>query len=634
MKCTPALVRLNQPAVKSRLLRQLLIPPLIILLMLGFGVVAYLISENNGIRVLSENGERQLELHARTVESEISKYTYLPSLLELENSVSRLLTDPDATDRQSVNEYLEGMKRRSNGRVIFVLDTQGRVQATSNWRDADSFLGEDLAFRPYFQDAVRGKPGRFYGIGSTTGEAGYYLAHGLEEHGKIIGVAVVKVRLDTLEERWQRARLEAFVSDENGIIILSSDPTRRLKSLQPLTPQIKERLARSLQYYWWPINELQPLDRESLGDGVEKLTFPVNSETDPGGPEAVSYLSQTRRLADTPWHFTLLTPLQDLRRESMVQGALVAFAFALLTILGIAWNERRKVIATRLAAREALQEANNQLERRITERTADLRASNERLKGQIRERRHAEQTLRQAQDELVQAGKLAAIGQMSTSIAHELNQPLAALRTLSGNTVRFLERGAMDVASANLRTMNDLIDRMGRITASLRSFARRGDDSGQASLCKAVDACQQLLAARLSSSRLRVHRDFDEQRLAIDQTRLEQILANLISNALDATSDRERPTLWLEGELQGDKYRLQVRDNGHGIDAETRKHLFEPFFTTKPGEHGLGLGLTLSASLAAAAKGSLSVEHPLEGGSAFVLLLPLVIPSTDTAELP
>ncbi|MDZ5603560.1 cache domain-containing protein [Pseudomonas sp. RP23018S] len=634
MKCNPALLRLTKPAVKSRLLRQLLIPPLIILLMLGFGVVAYLISENNGIRTLSENGERQLELHARTVESEISKYTYLPSLLELEGSVSKLLLQPDGADRQFVNEYLEGMKRRSRSRAIYILDTSGRVQATSNWRDADSFLGEDLSFRPYFQDAVRGKPGRFYGIGSTTGEAGYYLSHGLEEHGKIIGVAVIKVRLDTLEERWQRARLEAFVSDENGIIILSSDPERRLKSLQPLTPQVKERLARSLQYYWWPLNELQPLAREPLGDGVEKLTFAVNSETEPTEQKDVTYLSQTRRLADTPWNFTLLTPLQDLRRESMVQGALVAFAFALLTILGIAWNERRKVLATRLAAREALEEANSQLERRITERTVDLRASNERLKGQIRERRHAEQTLRQAQDELVQAGKLAAIGQMSTSIAHELNQPLAALRTLSGNTVRFLERGAIDVASTNLRTMNELIDRMGRITASLRSFARRGDDGGQASLCKAVDACQQLLAARLASSGLRVHRDFDEQRLAIDQTRLEQILANLISNALDATRDQERPTLWLEGELLGDKYRLQVRDNGHGIDDETRKHLFEPFFTTKPGEQGLGLGLTLSASLAAAAKGSLNVEHPVAGGSAFVLLLPLVTPPTDTAPLP
>ncbi len=175
---------------------------------------------------------------------------------------------------------------------------------------------------------------------------------------------------------------------------------------------------------------------------------------------------------------------------------------------------------------------------------------------------------------------------MSTSIAHELNQPLAALRTLSGNTVRFLERGA---ASTNLRTMNDLIDRMGRITASLRSFARRSDDSGQASLAKAVDATLQVLANRISACHLQLHNQFEDQQLAIDQTRLEQILVNLIGNALDAMAAQPLPQLWLEGELQGDKYRLQVRDNGHGIDAEARKHLFEPFFTTKPGEHGLGL---------------------------------------------
>ncbi len=633
MKCDPTLFRPAKPAlaVKPRLIRQLLIPPLIILLMIGLGVAGFMISEHNGIRTLSETGERQLELHARGVESEISKYTYLPSLLELEDSVSSLLTETDGESRQAVNEYLEGLNRRSRSRAIFVLDTTGRVQATSNWRDVDSFLGEDLSFRAYFQDAVRGQPGRFYGIGSTNGEPGYYLAHGLEEHGKIIGVAVIKVRLEAMEERWQRARLEAFVSDENGIIILSSDPARRLKSVRPLSPETKERLARSLQYYWWPLNELQPLSREKYADGIEKLSFPANAELGDGSHE-VAYLAQTRRLNDTPWHFTLLTPLQDLRRESTIQGMLVAVAFALLTILLIAWNERRKVIATRLAAREALEEANSQLERKITERTADLRASNERLIGQIRERRHAEQTLRHAQDELVQAGKLAAIGQMSTSIAHELNQPLAALRTLSGNTVRFLERGALETASTNLRTMNDLIDRMGRITASLRSFARRGDDSGQASLAKAVEASLQVLGNRIAGCHLKLHSHFDDQQLAIDQTRLEQILVNLIGNALDAMAAQPLPQLWLEGELQGDKYRLRVRDNGHGIDDEARKHLFEPFFTTKPGEHGLGLGLTLSASLAAAAKGNLSVEHPTGGGTAFVLTLPLVNAPTETAE--
>ncbi|MFY1664670.1 sensor histidine kinase [Pseudomonas sp. Pseu.R1] len=623
MKCDPPLSTPPSLTVKPRLIRQLFLPPLIILLMIALGYFTYLYSEKNGIKSLSENGARQLELHARTVESEINKYNYLPSVLELESNVSELLNDPSPELRAKVNDYLEGLNRRSRSRAIYVLDTTGRVLATSNWRDADSYLGEDLSFRAYYQDAIRGLPGRFYGIGSTTGEPGYYLAHGLEEKGKIIGVAVIKVRLEALEERWQRARLEAFVSDENGIIILSSDPARRLKSVRPLTPQIKERLARSLQYYWWPLNELVPLERELIADGVEKLTFPANSSVD-HEHTVVSYLAQTRDLADTPWHLTLLTPLEDLRREAANQGMLVAVACALVAFLLIAWNERRKVIATRLAAREALEQANNELERRITERTADLRASNERLKGQIRERRQAEETLRQAQDELVQAGKLAAIGQMSTSIAHELNQPLAALRTLSGNTVRFLERGALDTASANLRTINDLVDRMGRITASLRAFARRGEDKGQASLSKAVDAALQLLAGRLENSALDLNQHFDEVELAIDQTRLEQILVNLIGNALDAMQAQPLPVLWLQGDLFEGRYRLRVRDNGHGIDPEARKHLFEPFFTTKPGEQGLGLGLTLSASLAAAAGGSLNAEDPAEGGTMFVLILPLV----------
>ncbi len=625
MKCDPNLYRAAPPslAVKPRLIRHLFLPPLIIALMIGLGYIAYLFSEHNGIKALKENGERQLELHARTVESEINKYTYLPSVLELESNVSALLKDPTPELRQKVNDYLEGLNRRSRSRAIYVLDTTGRVLATSNWRDADSYLGEDLSFRAYFQDAVRGLPGRFYGIGSTTGEPGYYLAHGLEEQGKIIGVAVIKVQLEALEQRWQRARLEAFVSDENGIIILSSDPARRLKSVRPLTAEIKERLARSLQYYWYPLNELVPLERESLAEGVEKLTFPANVSVDHEHKQ-VSYLAQTRQLSDTPWHLTLLTPLEDLRREAGSQGMLVAVICALVAFLLIAWNERRKVLSTRLAAREALQQANNELERKIAERTEHLRASNERLKGQIRERRQAEDTLRRAQDELVQAGKLAAIGQMSTSIAHELNQPLAALRTLSGNTVRFLERGALDTASANLRTINDLVDRMGRITASLRAFARRGDDKGQALLSKAVGAALQLLAGRLENFSLDLHQEFVDAQLMIDQTRLEQILVNLIGNALDAMSAQPLPELWLSGSVVDGRYRLLVRDNGHGIDDEARKHLFEPFFTTKPGEQGLGLGLTLSASLAAAAGGSLSAEHPTAGGTTFVLCLPLV----------
>ena len=178
MKCDPNLYRAAPPslAVKPRLIRQLFLPPLIIALMIGLGYIGFWISEYYGIRTLSDTGERQLELHARTVESEISKYTYLPSLLELESSVSKLLADPNQETRKTVNEYLEGLNRRSRSRAIYVMDTTGRVLATSNWRDADSYQGEDLSFRAYFQNAVRGQPGRFYGIGSTNGEPGYSMA--------------------------------------------------------------------------------------------------------------------------------------------------------------------------------------------------------------------------------------------------------------------------------------------------------------------------------------------------------------------------------------------------------------------------------------------------------------------------
>jgi two-component system sensor histidine kinase AauS len=607
--------------VKPRLFRHICLTLLLVLCVGGIGHIGYRLSEEAGIRHMRETGERQLELHARAVESEVERYSYLPSVLELESSVANLLINPTPYRRHLVNTYLEGLNRRSEARAIYLLDTSGRVMATSNWRDADSYLGEDLSFRAYFQEAIRGRRGGFYGIGSTTGEAGYYLAHGLSDKGRIIGVAVVKVKLEPLQERWERARLHAFVSDENGIIILSSDPALRMKAVRPLSPEDKEKLARSLQYHWWALNEWQPRSREQLTENLEAISFSTGDDDD---EQTVSYLAQSRPLGGTAWQFTLLSPLADIRREALSQGMLASVGFALLAFLFIAWNERRKVIATRLAAREALLEANSELERRIADRTRDLRASNGRLRAEIHDRKLTEENLRKAQDGLVQAGKLAVIGQMSTSIAHELNQPLAALRTLSGNTVRFLQRGALDTASANLETINELIDRMGRITASLRAFARRSDDNGQASLGKAVDAALFLLQTRLDNTSVELRRGYHDVVLGIDQTRLEQILVNLIANALDAVKDRPDGQVQLIGEIHDERYHLQIRDNGVGIDPALRAQLFEPFFTTKPGEQGLGLGLTLSASLATAAGGSLAAHHPDNGGTAFELILPLL----------
>jgi two-component system sensor histidine kinase AauS len=623
--CIPSVL-----TVKPRLVRRLLLIALMLALTVGCGFAGYYSSEYFGIQNLSENGQRQLELNARSVESEISKYTYLPSLLELEFNVERLLSTPTTYRRHLVNEYLEGLNQRSGSLAIYVLNPEGRVLATSNWQDATSYLGEDLSFRAYFKDALEGRSARFYGIGSTAGEPGYYLAHALKKGNSVIGVAVVKVRLEGLEQRWQRARLQAYVSDENGIIILSSNQERWLKAIRPLDAPTRERLARSLQYHWWALEELQPLSRKSLADGSELMSFAEGNEghTKPG---KITYLSQTRPLADTPWHITLLSPIQDVRRAALSHSLIAGGTCTLLIFLALVLNQRRRMIATRLAAREALLQANNELERKIAERTADLQASNLRLQAEVRERLQAETTLRQTQDDLVQAGKLAVIGQMSTAIAHELNQPLAALRTLSGNTIRFLQRGVLDVASSNLQTIGELVDRMGKITGSLRAFARRADDHGQASLEQAIDAALKLLQGHPAYDGLSVQRDCqhagNDTLLGIEQTRLEQILINLIANALDAMIEQRERKLCLIGRREEAHYLFTVRDNGSGIPADIREHLFEPFFTTKPGEKGLGLGLTLSASLAAAAKGSLSVQHPETGGTAFLLNLPIVTPN-------
>lgn len=613
--------------VKSSFFRSLVLPTVLMMLMLLIGYSSYYASETSGIASLQENGARQLELQARAVESEIGKYTFLPTLLELESSVEDLLENPTPALRRQVNVYLEGLNNRSGSRVVYVLDNTGRVLAASNWRDADSYVDENLAWRTYFQQAMQGQAGRFYGIGSTIGEPGYYLAHGLKKQGKIIGVAVVKVRLEFLEARWQRAQLQAFVSDENSIIILSSEPQWKLHAVTPLTPDKREQLARSLQYYWWALSDLNTAQRVTIAPGVERMTF----QTGEGVRQTqVNYLAQTRRLSDTPWHFTLLTPLVEVRRNAASHAALAAVLFAFIAFLLIAWNERRKVIATRLAAREALQQANNELERKIAERTADLQASNARLTAEVHEREQAETTLRRAQNELIQAGKLAVIGQMSTSIAHELNQPLAALRTLSGNTIRFLERGALDTASANLRTINDLVDRMGKITGSLRSFARRAESaSGPAHLQQAVESALFLLHPRLGKMALEVRREFTDAELAIDQTRLEQILVNLFSNALDAMQDQPEHILTLSGQAEGGHYDFQVHDTGSGLPEAVLQSLFEPFFTTKPAPHGLGLGLTLSASLAAEVGGSLHATSPEHGGATFILTLPLVTKAND-----
>lgn len=608
----------------------LLISLIILMVMSGFG--AYRIAQQLGLADLQTTGLHRLDLYSASLEREIGKYAFLPGTLGLERDVLALLEksnhDKSGKLEPQVNAYLEQLNERAGTLSIYLIDTNGHVVASSNWRRADSFVGEELAFRPYFREAMENGHGRFFGIGTTRGEPGYYLASKLSDDNETLGVAVIKVSLEQLEKSWTTVETPAMVSDENGVVILGSVANWKFTTLRPLEEKTRTAFDQTQQYNRRALKPLGLKELRELDHGARLVNIAKDSpEIASVYPVAGRFLAQSRPLPGTPWTLTVLSHLKQVDDIAQSRAAVAVVVTALLFMFGLMANERRRHLKDRLAAREALQQAHDELERKVNERTADLSATNLQLQDEITERIRAERTLRAAQDELVQAGKLAVIGQLSTGIAHELNQPLAALRTLSGNGVRFLDRGDLNTVRTNLERIAQLTDRMGLITGQLRTFARKSSGQLQAvPLCNALDNSLALLEQRLIHANAEVRRycPLPEPVALCDVNRLEQVLINLIGNALDAMEGQPAPVIELGCESIGQQARLTVRDHGPGLDDTALNHLFEAFFTTKQAGGGLGLGLTISADIIRDFGGTLTGTNHPEGGALFTLEIPLI----------
>lgn len=609
-----------------RLLHKL--PTLLLLLALtgasGFG--AYYVAQQLGIAELQATGLHRLDLYTASLEREIGKYAFLPGTLGLERDVVNLLKHPaDSRQAPQVNAYLEELNERAGTLSIYVIDTAGQVVASSNWRRPDSFIGEDLSFRPYFREAIDHSNGRFFGIGTTRGEPGYYLASTLTDDSRTIGVAVIKVSLEQLEKTWTTVEAPVMVNDENGVVILGSVADWKFTTLRPLNEKTRSAFDQTQQYNRRALKPLGLKEISELDHGARLVSIAKSSpEMVSVYPVAGRFLAQSRPLPGTPWTLTVLSHLDQVDSIAQSRALVAAVLAALFFMLGLMANERRRHLKDRLAAREALQRAHDDLERKVDERTADLSAANQSLQDEVAERIRAERTLRAAQDGLIQAGKLAVIGQLSTGIAHELNQPLAALRTLSGNSMRFLDRGDIETTRSNLERIAQLVDRMGLITGQLRTFARKSDGPLQpVALCRAIDNALALLDARLAqaNTNLRRHCPQPEPVARCDANRLEQVLINLVGNALDAMEGQLEPCLEVICESRDGQARLSVRDHGPGLADEVISHLFEAFFTTK--SSGVGLGLTISASIIRDFSGTLTGANHPEGGAIFTIEIPL-----------
>ena len=574
----------------------------------------------------------QLDILAAAIDSEVTRHASIPSAVELNPEVMALLRAPEGRRtglRPAANRFLQKLNDNLGGPAIFVLDTQGKVVASSDWIFSDNLLGSDLSYMPFFRDAVVGTPARHYAVDKVRHEAGYFFAQPIRDENqewRVIGVAVVKSSIRESERRWLSQEAPALIVDNNGIVLLASPPEWRYATLQAQSREALEKISRD-QFAGLPLGEVSlDIDLAGADDGAV-VSLPRHLRGDVGPQTgARPFLAVARNLPDTAWRIVVFSDLRPVAMQAGTHAALAAAAMGCL-LLGLLYlNQRRRLAKGREEARAMLEQANRELEQKVEERTVDLSDAVSRLQSEVAERQRAEQTLRAAQDELVQAAKLAVLGQMATGITHEMSQPLGAIQTLSANAAEFMRRGDVATAEKNLAIVGQLAEQMGGIIGPLKTFARKSPAVPSAvDVARAVDAALFLFDQRLRKHSVVVDKDFGSEPLIAwcDANRLQQVLVNLIGNAIDAMADSAQRRLhFVASRSSGQRIALFVSDTGSGFDDAALARLFEPFFTTKQPGEGLGLGLTISRDILRDFGGDLLAAPAPEGGARFTILLP------------
>src|SRR5690554_5611453 len=546
---------------------------------------------------LNRRNGQTLDLFVANLLGVLQRYEVLPQILgRLPDVQQALLTPTDEDVLQTSNEILQRIQQQTGADVIYLMDTQGLTLAASNWAQERSFVGNNFAFRPYFQGALTGGVGEFFGLGNISSKRGYYFGSGVYVDGEIIGVIVVKVDLDFTETLWGKTPEQLLVTDKNGVVILTSNADWRFTATRELTTQ-EQRSVTEHQ----PYTSVKPV---------------------PIGLKQQDWLTFDKNLETIGWQVSILAPRRLINQPVNTAMAVAAASLlAILLTLGLLMQRRRHYLER--ITMDA--HAKRVLEENVRTRTQDLQTLNSRLKQEVLERESAQQELVRAQDELVQAGKLSALGIMSASISHELNQPLAAIRSYTDNAKILLEKERIADVHKNLELIAELTERMASIISHLRAFARRDRlASEHVALQPAIDDALALTANRQRSLQVEIIRDIPDATLWVEagETRLRQVLSNLISNALDALSERATPRrIWLNTQVQDGWVVLVLHDNGPGFSAEALPQACEPFYTTKTSARGLGLGLAICATLMKALQGRLLLANHPDGGAQVTLYL-------------
>lgn len=538
--------------------------------------------------------------NAGLLTSELQKFRLLPLVLTEYPDVPALLDSPSAAVAARVNARLELLAARTDAAAIYVIDAAGKTVAASNHRLPTSFVGQNYGFRPYFRDALRNGSAELFALGTVSGIPGLYLAQRIGNAARPLGVIVVKIEFERVQAQWAAQQGITIVTDRHGVVIVTGRPDWRFRTLAPLSAASRQAIRATRQYGNLPLGPL-PL----AIDGAEARAGEAAGDS--------RIASVAAPLAGAQLH--VLMPLRPALASANANARLVMLA-ALVLIVGallLLWRARERQLL-QAAARAAL-------ESQVAERTAELRETNRRLEAESAERARADQRYRAAREELAQASRLGSLGQITAGVAHEINQPVAAIRTFSDNARQLLDRGDTVRAADNLGRISALTERIGAITGELRSFARkRTPDIGAVEIGGAIDSVMLLIGDRVRAAGVRLERNGNlTMRVIADRVRLEQILINLVQNALDVLAGRSDACIVIAVAGEGDRARITVRDNGPGVPQDLRDQLFTPFVTGR--EAGLGLGLAISRDIARDFGGELALADSKEGAQFELTLL-------------
>lgn len=585
---------------------------MILISITAFSFLIICFSISNQIDSLkSELQQKSMELTLR-----VKRYEFIPYSLATSEHINHFLIKEVKTsaDYESINSYLSAIMKQTRALALYLLDEKANVIASSDEDINKSAIGYNLSHRPYFHIVQPGKTIGYYGVGISNSVSGYYQANGIFINGVKKGVIVAKINLNQYLKT-HSANYHTVLLDRDNIVAFSSNPEWFYHTIRRLSSEENDSIIKEKRYY----------DHKILGLDV-KREITLENQSGIAYVNNVHYVYHYRHIPAMEMMIVGVMPLKKVALNMLPLLLAINLAWALIIVFLYVINQRNQIIKLKQEKQDVLESTKERLETLVHQRTNELFKRTTQLEAEVKEREATEAVLRNTQQELLQKEKLAVIGQLSAGLAHEINQPLAAISMMSANALKLIELGAADEAKDNLERLIRSVDFIGQLSNQLRSFSRTGDDIvGPVSVKASVDNSMLLISHRFKRNNcqfIRLSPDVDIWCMC-NNIRLQQVIVNILNNALDAILDSNSERFITANWYSDNEYAvIEFEDSGMGIPPENLKNIFEPFFTTKK-NHGLGLGLSISAEIIKSYNGLLTATNGKQG-ACFILRLPLV----------